>query len=140
MSCNVQMLGWENFEMVRASRSNRCRSAESDEWCDGNTLIATVRSRRESRARYTSPIPPAPTGLTISYGPSLVPEESDTVPRANAAIVCARGRLWKDGSRRGYDAQQEMYGPPLCRKRKTKMTGWSAQMYSAFVGAQSSWP
>jgi hypothetical protein len=28
-----------------------------------------------------------------------------------------------------------MYGPPLCRKRKTKVTGWSAQMYSAFVGA-----
>jgi hypothetical protein len=26
-----------------------------------------------------------------------------------------------------------MYGPPLCRKRKTKVTGWSAQMYSAFV-------
>jgi hypothetical protein len=26
-----------------------------------------------------------------------------------------------------------MYGPPLCRKRKTKVTGWSAQMYPAFV-------
>ena len=26
-----------------------------------------------------------------------------------------------------------MYGPPLCRKRKMKVTGWSAQMYSAFV-------
>jgi hypothetical protein len=26
-----------------------------------------------------------------------------------------------------------MYGPPLCRKRKTKVTGWSTQMYSAFV-------
>ena len=25
------------------------------------------------------------------------------------------------------------YGPPLCRKRKMKVTGWSAQMYSAFV-------
>jgi hypothetical protein len=33
-----------------------------------------------------------------------------------------------------------MYGPPLCRKRKMKVTRWSAQMYSAFVGAQSSWP
>jgi hypothetical protein len=37
-------------------------------------LIATVRSRRVSRARYTSPMPPAPSGETISYGPSLVPE------------------------------------------------------------------
>ena len=26
-----------------------------------------------------------------------------------------------------------MYGPPVCRKRKTKVTGWSAQMYPAFV-------
>jgi hypothetical protein len=29
--------------------------------------------------------------------------------------------------------QTRMYGPPLCRKRKTKVTGWSAQMYPAFV-------
>src|SRR5438105_4430971 len=29
------------------------------------------------------------------------------------------------------NGQTGMYGPPLCRKRKTKMTGWSAQMYSA---------
>jgi hypothetical protein len=33
-----------------------------------------------------------------------------------------------------------MYGPPLCRKRKMKVTEWSAQMYPAFVGSQSSWP
>jgi hypothetical protein len=26
-----------------------------------------------------------------------------------------------------------MYGPPPCRKRKMKVTGWSAQMYTAFV-------
>src|SRR5437667_11359679 len=96
MSCNVQMLGWENFEMVRASRSNRCRSAESDEWCEGNTLIATVRSRRESRARYTSPMPPAPTGLTISYGPSFVPEESDTAPPRECSN-CMRGQEIGEG-------------------------------------------
>src|SRR5271157_3009231 len=29
-----------------------------------------------SRARYTSPMPPAPRGATISYGPSLSPGES----------------------------------------------------------------
>ena len=33
--------------------------------------------------------------------------------------------------------QTGMYGPPLCRKRKMKLTRWSAQMYSAFVGAQA---
>jgi hypothetical protein len=33
-----------------------------------------------------------------------------------------------------------MYGPPLCRKRKMRVTGWSAQMYTAFVGVDHSWP
>jgi hypothetical protein len=37
-------------------------------------------------------------------------------------------------------SQTGMYGPLPCRKRKMKVTGWSAQMYSAFIGAQSSWP
>src|SRR5262245_35378651 len=35
--------------------------------------MATVRSRRVSRALYTSPIPPAPSGARISYGPRRVP-------------------------------------------------------------------
>ena len=39
----------------------------------GRTLMATVRSRRVSRALYTSPMPPAPIGDRISYGPSAVP-------------------------------------------------------------------
>jgi hypothetical protein len=30
-----------------------------------------------------------------------------------------------------------MYGPPFRRNRKMKVTGWSAQMYSAFVGARA---
>jgi hypothetical protein len=29
-----------------------------------------------------------------------------------------------------------MYGPPRCRKRKLRMTVWSAQMYSAFSGVK----
>src|SRR5262249_5252076 len=37
------------------------------------TLIATSRLKRSSRARYTSPIPPAPSGERISYGPSRLP-------------------------------------------------------------------
>jgi hypothetical protein len=32
----------------------------------GSTLIATSRPSRSSRARHTSPIPPAPIGATIS--------------------------------------------------------------------------
>src|ERR1700730_431755 len=35
--------------------------------------MATMRSNRVSRARYTSPMPPAPSGDWISYGPSFVP-------------------------------------------------------------------
>ena len=40
----------------------------------GRILIATVRSSRVSRALYTSPMPPAPRGERISYGPRRVPE------------------------------------------------------------------
>src|SRR6202011_3804775 len=39
----------------------------------GRILRATLRPSRVSRARYTSPMPPAPSGAMISYGPSLVP-------------------------------------------------------------------
>jgi hypothetical protein len=40
------------------------------------TFTATARPSRGSRARDTSPIPPAPIGPRISYGPSRVPAES----------------------------------------------------------------
>src|SRR5262245_61888432 len=39
----------------------------------GKTLIATSRPRRVSFARYTSPMPPAPSALVISYGPRVLP-------------------------------------------------------------------
>src|ERR1035441_10222547 len=59
--------------------------------------------------------------------------------------VWERKNLGPLGSRNGRIQQAEheqtgMYGPPLCRKRKMRVTGWSAQMYSAFIGAQGSWP
>src|SRR6267154_465277 len=62
--------------MVFASRSKRCLHIGSEENCGGRILMATVRSSRASRARYTSPIPPAPSGAMISYGPSFVPAAS----------------------------------------------------------------
>ncbi len=37
------------------------------------TLTAMSRCSRSSRARYTSPIPPCPSGSRISYGPRRVP-------------------------------------------------------------------
>jgi hypothetical protein len=39
----------------------------------GNTLTATLRRSRGSRAAYTSPIPPAPSNPCTSYGPRHVP-------------------------------------------------------------------
>src|ERR1700730_13604832 len=70
------MLGWFRLEMLRASRSKRCSASGLEDRCEGRILTATVRSRRVSRARYTSPIPPALRGEAIPYGPSLVPGTS----------------------------------------------------------------
>src|SRR6266478_8258590 len=67
--------------MVFASRSKRCLATGSAEILAGKILTATSLPRRVSFARYTSPIPPAPSGATTSYGPSLVPELRAIVAR-----------------------------------------------------------
>jgi len=59
--------------MVFASRSNRYFRAGSADISFGKILIATSRPSRESLARYTSPIPPAPSSPATSWGPSFVP-------------------------------------------------------------------
>ena len=56
-----------------ASRWNRATRSASAANASGRTLIATSRSSRVSRARYTSPMPPAPRAETISYGPKRAP-------------------------------------------------------------------
>lgn len=71
-----RMFGWLSAAAARASCVKRCRRSPSAEKDDGRTLIATSRPKRGSRARYTSPIPPAPSGAGISYGSSFVPEVS----------------------------------------------------------------
>src|SRR5258706_7308599 len=83
------MLGWFSDEIARASRSKRCFASALQDRYSGRILIATVRSRRVSRARYTSPMPPAPTGATTSYGPSLVPDVSPM----RCCVIIVR---WKD--------------------------------------------
>src|ERR1700688_1861652 len=77
----VTILGWLRAEADRASCSKRSSRSLSSENIAGRILIATERSRRVSRARYTSPIPPAPRGDSISYGPSLVPGARGMVAR-----------------------------------------------------------
>src|SRR5712691_8951807 len=68
------MCGWLSCEMVFASRSKRSFSCAFSANSAGRTLMATLRSSRVSRALKTSPIPPAPIGATISYGPRRLPE------------------------------------------------------------------
>jgi hypothetical protein len=48
--------------------------------------MATKRFSRVSRARYTSPMPPAPRAVTISYGPSLVPADRSITGAHYSAI------------------------------------------------------
>ena len=71
-----RMLGWSSVAMARASVSNRRNRSGSLANASGRTLMATSRPSLVSRARYTSPMPPAPSGARISYGPSLVREVS----------------------------------------------------------------
>ena len=73
------MWGCESEEIALASRSKRAFSVGVCVSSEERTLMATVRSKRVSRARYTSPMPPTPTTEVISYGPSLLPVAKDTV-------------------------------------------------------------
>ncbi len=60
------MFGCDSAATARASRSNLARASGSAASDCGSTFTATSRFNFESRARYTSPIPPAPSGATIS--------------------------------------------------------------------------
>src|ERR1035438_2747226 len=60
---------------MRASRSKRSRDSALPARRGGRILTATMRFSLVSRAFHTSPIPPAPMGERISYGPSLSPTE-----------------------------------------------------------------
>src|SRR4030095_10637141 len=66
------MFGWLREEIARASRRNRSRRAGLASSA-AVILKAPTRSRRGSRERYTAPMPPAPSGPRISYGPKRVP-------------------------------------------------------------------
>src|SRR5215471_882759 len=96
------MWGCESCEIVFASRSKRCRMSAEEERCFGSTLTATVRPRRVSVARQPSPIPPAPTGEAISYGPSRVPVARVTwLPRLYRKAPAGAGALETPGREDG---------------------------------------
>jgi hypothetical protein len=60
------ILGWLRAAVACASSSNRRRRSGSYDQYSRITLIATSRFNDVSRARYTSPIPPEPSGEIIS--------------------------------------------------------------------------
>src|SRR3954454_901691 len=82
--------GSRNRAATCDSRRNRVWNSVSWPSESGNTLRATSRSRRVSRARQTSPIPPTPMISWSSYGPNrsgvilIVPS---TVARDQAAVA-----------------------------------------------------
>src|SRR5512140_138226 len=67
------MFGWFRDARTWASRVKRSRRSASCAKASGRTLIATSRCRRVSRARQTSPIPPAPRRDRTSHGPRREP-------------------------------------------------------------------
>src|SRR6516164_8548816 len=88
-------------------RDSRAKRSEN---CSAETLMATSRPSLVSRARYTSPIPPAPIGATISYGPSLSPTES-------GIGVIYQVYLVGDGSRIHAQAGVSLSGVNFTRER-----------------------
>src|SRR5215468_7027326 len=87
MSCTARIFGCVRAAAACASCSKRASRSGSLEKAAGRILIATSRLSRVSRARYTSPIPPAPRGARISYGPRRVPGPRDMGCQEDGAIV-----------------------------------------------------
>src|SRR5215471_3005529 len=72
------MLGWLSEASTCASRRKRAIRSPSSANASGRIFSATSRLSFVSRARYTSPIPPAPSRALTSYGPRLVPRVNAT--------------------------------------------------------------
>src|SRR5687767_6815059 len=80
----AQMFGWSRAAAACASRSSRA-SPRPSVVPGVRILMATFRFSRVSSARYTVPIPPAPSFPRISYWPNL-----------EVAMHCPLSRLWDD--------------------------------------------
>src|SRR6266853_1983807 len=85
------MWGWLSAAAVRASRLKRSTMpSPMSSRAGASTLIATLRSRARSWARYTVAIPPRPSSASTSYSPSVA------LRRASSWAV-----WWGDGRRGG---------------------------------------
>src|SRR5690625_1617762 len=67
------MLGCSRLAARSASRRNRARNSGSAESSAESTLSATLRGRVGWRARYTVPIPPAPSTRSMVYPDTWAP-------------------------------------------------------------------
>src|SRR6266550_479971 len=83
------MLGCASWAAVRASRRKRWRHAAFAANSGARSLTATGRSSRNSRARYTNPMPPRPMGPRTSYRPASA---CRTTGRCDSDIGISRDR------------------------------------------------
>src|SRR4051812_6411220 len=96
----LAMCGWLSEARTCASRVNRAQRSGSAANSGGRIFSATSRRSFVSRARYTSPIPPAPSRPTTSYAPSRPPGVIDTERRDySAASFRAPRERWRLSSR-----------------------------------------
>src|SRR4029453_11640551 len=95
--------------------------------------MATVRSRRVSRARYTSPIPPAPISRRTSHGPRRTPDASD-MERVSGNYM--RARADDDGTAPGSTGhvvrsrlkQEKSSNSPRTSRRSVSIVGLQSTM------------
>src|SRR5882672_10483803 len=83
------MLGCASWAAVRASRRKRWRHAAFAANSGVRSLTATGRSSRNSRARYTNPMPPRPMGSRTSYRPARA---CRTTGRCDSDVAMSRDR------------------------------------------------
>ena len=110
------MFGWLRAAAARAScskRRSRSASAENDA---GSTLMATSRLSRVSRARYTSPMPPAPSGAASRTGRAASRSARAIRIAEVYAPVPAAGRA--DASRHGCENVSECGANKTARNSK----------------------
>src|SRR5687767_2539442 len=82
------MFEWLRAASVCASRVKRAIRSGSAVRASGRTLSATSRFSLASRARYTSPMPPAPSSDRISKLPNRVPGDS-AMKRGDSTRRCS---------------------------------------------------
>ena len=102
------MFGCDSAATAKASRSNLARASGSAASDCGRTLTATSRFNFESRARYTSPIPPAPERRDDLVGPEARAGRQRHLPPATS--------FWNRGFLRSGSKLGSIFSQPGERK------------------------